>query len=52
MSGDWTVVPHVRLLGGVANLTNKRYYSRVFFVNGGIEPAKGRTYQLGAAFDF
>lgn len=52
ISGDWTVVPHVRVLGGIANLTNKRYYSRVFFVNGGIEPAKGRTVQLGAALDF
>lgn len=51
LSFDWTVVPHVRLLGGVSNLTDRRYYSRVFFVNGGIEPAKGRTVQIGAAFD-
>lgn len=52
LSADYTVVPHVRLLASVANLTDKRYYSRVFFVNGGIEPAKSRTFQAGAAIDF
>jgi Fe(3+) dicitrate transport protein len=51
-SADYTVAPHVRLLGSVANLSNKRYYSRVFFVNGGIEPAKSRSFQAGAALDF
>ena len=52
LSADYTVVPKVRLLASVSNLTDKRYYSRVFFVNGGIEPAKSRTFQLGAAIDF
>ncbi len=52
LSADYTVLPKLRLLASVSNLTNKRYYSRVFFVNGGIEPAKSRTFQAGAAVDF
>lgn len=51
LSVDWTVMPHLRLLGGVSNLADKSYYSRVFFVNGGIEPAKRRTVQVGAALE-
>ena len=52
LSADWTVLPHVRLLTSVANLSDKQYYTRVFFVNGGIEPARRRTVQAGAAIDF
>jgi Fe(3+) dicitrate transport protein len=52
LSADYTPCHHLRLLGGVSNLTDRTYYSRVFFVNGGIEPAPGRTFYAGAAWDF
>ncbi|MBX6420154.1 MAG: TonB-dependent receptor [Nevskia sp.] len=52
LSGDYRLGRHLRLLGGVSNLTDRTYYSRVFFVNGGIEPAPGRTFYAGAAWDF
>jgi Fe(3+) dicitrate transport protein len=29
-SGDWWVMPHLRLLGGVSNLSDRKYYARVF----------------------
>ena len=29
LSADWWVAPQVRLLGGVSNLTDRKYYSRV-----------------------
>lgn len=50
LSADWWVVPHVRLLGGVSNLTDRRYYARVF--GGGLEPAGGRTFYVGGAYEF
>jgi Fe(3+) dicitrate transport protein len=50
-SADYWVLPQLRLLGGVSNLTDKRYYSRVFF-SGGIEPAPGRTVYAGFAYEF
>lgn len=50
-SADWWVVPHIRLLGGISNLTDRVYYSRVFF-SGGIDPAPGRTFYVGAAYEF
>jgi Fe(3+) dicitrate transport protein len=52
ISVDYTVVPHLRLLASVANLTDKQHYSRVFFVNGGVEPGRRRTLQAGAAYEF
>lgn len=51
LSADYWVLPQLRLLGGVSNLTDKRYYSRVFF-SGGIDPAPGRTIYAGFAYDF
>jgi Fe(3+) dicitrate transport protein len=50
LSADWWVIPQVRLLGGVSNLTDRTYYARVF--GGGLEPAVGRTYYVGAAYEF
>lgn len=50
VSADWWVVPHLRLLGGVSNLTDRVYYARVF--SGGLDPATGRTAYLGAAWEF
>ncbi len=50
LSGDFYVTPQLRLLGGVSNLTDKKYYSRVF--QNTIEPALGRSYYVGAAYEF
>jgi Fe(3+) dicitrate transport protein len=49
-SADWWVIPQVRLLGGVSNIADKKYYSRVF--SNGIDPAMGRTFYVGAAYEF
>ncbi|MEO7432287.1 MAG: TonB-dependent receptor [Dokdonella sp.] len=49
-SADWWVLPQVRLLGGVSNLTDRTYYNRVF--SNGLEPAIGRTFYAGAAYEF
>lgn len=49
-SADWWVAPQVRLLGGVSNIADKKYYARVF--SNGIEPGLGRTFYLGAAYEF
>jgi Fe(3+) dicitrate transport protein len=50
LSADWYIDPHVRILGGISNIADKTYYARVF--GGGLEPAIGRTYHLGAALEF
>lgn len=50
LSGDWWVAPHLRLLGGVSNLTDRKYYSRVF--QNTIEPGLGRSWYVGAAYEF
>lgn len=52
LSGEYTIAGHFRLLGGVANLTDRHYYSRVFISRGLIEPGKDRTFFAGAAYDF
>jgi len=49
-SGDWWVLPQVRLLGGVSNIFDRKYYNRVF--SSGIDPALGRTFYVGAAYEF
>ena len=49
-SADWWVLPQVRLLGGVSNIGDRKYYSRVF--QNGIEPALSRTFYVGAAYEF
>jgi Fe(3+) dicitrate transport protein len=49
-SADWWVAPHVRLLGGVSNITDRKYYARVF--SGGLDPAARRTMYVGAAYEF
>jgi len=50
LSGDYWLMPQIRLLGGVSNLSDRTYYARVF--QNGIEPALGRTYYLGASYEF
>ncbi|HEV7489335.1 MAG TPA: TonB-dependent receptor, partial [Rhodanobacteraceae bacterium] len=49
-SGDYWVLPQVRLLGGVSNIFDRKYYNRVF--SSGIDPALGRTFYVGAAYEF
>ena len=49
-SADWWVVPDVRLLGGVSNILDRKYYAREF--SSGIEPGLGRTFYFGAAYEF
>jgi Fe(3+) dicitrate transport protein len=49
-SADWWVVPQVRLLGGVSNIADRKYYARVF--SNGLEPGIGRTFYVGAAYEF
>ena len=50
LSADWWLSPDVRVLGGVSNFTDKTYYARVF--GGGLEPAIGRTFHVGASWEF
>jgi Fe(3+) dicitrate transport protein len=49
-SGDYWLTRNVRLLAGVSNIGDKKYYNRVF--SNGIEPALGRTYYGGFAYEF
>ena len=50
LAGDWQLTRNVRLLGGVSNLADKKYYDRVF--QNGIEPAEGRKVYAGIALRF
>ena len=45
LAGNWTLTPHVELLGGVSNVFDRSYYSRVWTY--GIEPALGRMWYAG-----
>jgi Fe(3+) dicitrate transport protein len=50
-SGEYTFAGHWRVLGGISNLTDRRYYSRVFLSGGSIEPALTRQFYAGVAYD-
>ena len=52
LSGEYTVAGGLRLLAGVSNLTNRRYYSRVFISRGQLEPGRDRTFFAGVGYDF
>jgi Fe(3+) dicitrate transport protein len=52
IAGEYSLMRHLRLIGGVSNLTNRRYYSRVFLFGGSLEPANSLAVHAGAAFDF
>jgi Fe(3+) dicitrate transport protein len=52
LSGDYIVAGHLRLLGGISNLANRHYYSRVFLFGGSLEPARDRAFYAGLAYDF
>lgn len=49
LSGEWRVLPRLRLQGGVQNLLNEKYYARVFQT--GLEPGRRRAVYLGAQID-
>ncbi len=51
LSGEYKFLGHWRVLGGISNLTNEEYYSRVFISGGRIEPALSRQFYLGIAYD-
>jgi len=50
LSSEWSITRHFKLLGGVSNLFDQNYYSRVRA--DGIEPAAGRTPYLGLEVGF
>jgi len=47
LSGDWQLSRNIRLLGGVSNVFDRKYYNRVF--QNGIEPGTRRTLYAGIA---
>jgi len=47
LAGDWQLTRDIRLLGGISNLLNKKYYNRVF--QNGIEPGACRKVYAGIA---
>ena len=48
LSGDWQISRNIRLLGGVSNMLDRKYYNRVS--QNGIEPGLRRTLYAGIAF--
>lgn len=50
-SGEYRLGGHWRMLSGISNLTDRRYYSRVFLFGGMLEPALGRQFYAGIAYD-
>ena len=52
LSADYVIAGHLRLLAGISNLTDHRYYSRVFLFGGMLEPARQRAAYGGLAYDF
>ena len=51
LSGDFYVHKNVRLIAGISNLFDEKYYSRVFF-DGTIEPAPRRSGYAGVSLEF
>ncbi|MFL6583214.1 MAG: TonB-dependent receptor family protein [Chthoniobacterales bacterium] len=51
LSGDYYITRNLRLIAGISNLFDEKYYSRVFF-NGSIEPAPRRAGYAGLALEF
>jgi Fe(3+) dicitrate transport protein len=49
-AADWQVTRNVRVLGGVSNLADRRYYNRVF--QNGIEPGARRKAYAGLSLGF
>lgn len=49
-SGDYWIAPQWRLLAGISNIGDKKYYNRVF--GNSIEPGTRRTYYAGFSYEF
>ena len=49
-SADYWIIAQLRLLGGISNLTDKKYFDRVF--SNGIEPGLRRVYYAGFSYEF
>ena len=47
LTSDWRLTRNIRLLGGITNLSNRKYYNRVF--QNGIEPGARRKIYAGVA---
>jgi Fe(3+) dicitrate transport protein len=47
LAGDWQLSRNIRLLAGISNLTDRKYYNRVF--QNGIEPGATRKLYAGVA---
>jgi Fe(3+) dicitrate transport protein len=52
LGGEYAVAGQLRLLGGISNLTDRIYYSRVFIARGIVEPGRDRNFYAGIAYDF
>jgi Fe(3+) dicitrate transport protein len=50
LSADLWLRPRLRILGGISNLLDKKYYSRVFQT--GLDPGLGRKVYGGVALEF
>ncbi|RUL78146.1 TonB-dependent receptor family protein [Dyella choica] len=50
VASDWQISHSLRLLAGVSNLANRRYFDRVW--QNGLEPAFGRTWYTGFALTY
>jgi Fe(3+) dicitrate transport protein len=50
LSGSWYITKNVRLIGGISNLTDNKYYDRIF--SNGIEPAPRRGGYGGLSVEF
>jgi Fe(3+) dicitrate transport protein len=46
LAGDWYITKPCKLITGISNLTDEKYYSRVFFF-GEIEPHRGASGYAG-----
>ncbi|MEO7168019.1 MAG: TonB-dependent receptor [Chthoniobacterales bacterium] len=51
LAADYHITKNLKLIGGISNLGDEKYYSRVFF-NGSIEPAPGRSAYAGLSLKF
>jgi Fe(3+) dicitrate transport protein len=51
LSTEWYLTKNVRLIAGVSNLTDEKYYSRAF-LTGLIDPAPRRTGYAGVSVEF
>jgi Fe(3+) dicitrate transport protein len=51
LAGDWKITKNLKLIAGISNLADEKYYSRVFF-NGSIEPAPQRAGYAGLSLTF